>query len=138
MSAAQHTPGPWRWELNRKHKSVQLCGGVPRFDKIVVDFVRWGMSGAALRLREPNEPDFNIMRRVDDVPGWIEPHEGREHHVDWCADVSHPDARLIAAAPELLALAQEVAYQLADDGPGNLDVLADMARDVIAKAKGEG
>lgn len=27
---ATHTPGPWRWEVNRSHKSVKLCGGPPK------------------------------------------------------------------------------------------------------------
>jgi hypothetical protein len=31
--------------LNRKSKQVQLCGGVPRFDLTVMDFVRWGIPG---------------------------------------------------------------------------------------------
>lgn len=107
-----HTPGPWRWEFNRKNKSIQLVGGVPTFDKTVMDFERWGMGGACPRFNEKiagNE--FNIMTRVSDHPDWIAPFDGRTHHADWCADVMHPDARLIAAAPMLLDAAIS-AYEL--------------------------
>lgn len=33
-SPALPTPGPWRWEVNRTARAVQLCGGLPagKFD----------------------------------------------------------------------------------------------------------
>lgn len=41
-----------------------------------------------------------IMRRAVDLSV---PQPGREHHADWWRIIEHPDASLIAAAPELLA-----------------------------------
>jgi len=88
------TPGPWRWELNPKSKCVRLCGGKPRFDLTVMDFVRWGIGGAAPRFVS------GLLTRCDTM-GVIVP--GREHHAAWFQGLSHPDADLIARAPDLLA-----------------------------------
>ena len=138
QAAGSHTPGPWRWEFNRKHKSIQLVGGRPAFDKTVMDFERWGMGGACPRFNEKIAGDeINIMTRVSDRPDWIAPFEGRGHHADWCADVLHPDARLIAAAPMLLAALEalidmDVAYQR---GP-KVEQAVEDARAVIASVKG--
>ena len=94
-----YTPGPWRWEINLRSKCLQLVGGKPRFDLTVMDFVRWGMSGASIRLREDVE-HMNIMHRVE---RWAKPVPGREHHAEWFQDIDHPDARLLAAAPGMAA-----------------------------------
>jgi hypothetical protein len=101
VSAPAFTPGPWRFELNEKSKSVQLCGGNPksgfgRYDLTVMDFVRWGMSGAAPRFAGPS--DHRLLTRVEAF-GQIVP--GREHHAAWFKRVDNPDARLIEAAPDL-------------------------------------
>lgn len=77
-----HTPGPWRWEFNRRQKVLHLAGGRPMYDSTIMDFDRWGMN------------------RAD----WIEALPGREQHTDWCAGLAQPDLRLIAAAPDLLRL----------------------------------
>ena len=98
----KHTPGPWRWEFNREHKTLHLVGGRPQYDLTIMDFDRWGMSAAVATLRDPAEDGMNIMHRLCDRPDWIAPFPGREHHAAWCADVTHPDMRLMAAAPELL------------------------------------
>lgn len=98
-----HTPGPWRWEFNQKSKSIALVGGVPRFDLTVMDFERWGMNGAIPRMRDTATDGMNIMHKVCDRPDWIQAFPGREHHADWCAGLTQPDLRLIAAAPDLLA-----------------------------------
>jgi hypothetical protein len=91
----KHTPGPWRWEVNEKGKSVQLCGGVPRYDKTVMDFVRWGMGGATPRFRDSS--DHGLLTKCIK---WAKAVIGREHHAHWHKGLDHPDARLIAAAPD--------------------------------------
>jgi hypothetical protein len=88
-----HTPGPWRWQLNAMARRVQLCGGSPRFDLIVMDFERWGMQGAVPRLRNHRD----LMVRAD---FWAADVPGREHHSSWHQAIDHPDMRLIEAAPD--------------------------------------
>ena len=90
------TPGPWRWELNCKSKQVQLMGGIPAFDLLVMDFVRWGTQRAKPRFRD----DARCLMKPCEEFGVIYP--GREHHADWFQLLNHPDARLIETAPDLL------------------------------------
>jgi hypothetical protein len=125
----KHTPGPWRWELNEKGKSVQLCGGVPRYDKTVMDFARWGMGGAMPRFRDSS--DHGLMTKCIK---WAKAVIGREHHAHWFKTLDHPDARLIAAAPELLDSLKEL-RDWYKDATGLPAVAANAA---IAKAEGGG
>lgn len=104
---APFTAGPWRWEFNSKHKSMRLVGGKPQYDLTIMDFDRWGMGGAVATLRDTAHDGMNIMHRLCDRPDWVAPFAGRAHHADWCSDVVHPDMRLMAAAPDLLALLVE-------------------------------
>lgn len=98
------TPGPWRWEINLQSKRLHLVGGLrPQYDLTIIDFDRWGMGGAIMSLRDTAHDGMNIMHKLHNRPDWIEPFPNREHHASWCQNVIHPDARLIAAAPALLA-----------------------------------
>lgn len=56
----------------------------------------------------------------------------------YAADAAKPDARLIAAAPDLLAALEKVlaAYEAARE-PGHGTILIDEARAALAKARGE-
>jgi hypothetical protein len=76
------------------------------FDLTIMDFRRWGMNKAIANLRDTAHDGMNIMHRLCDRADWIAPFPGRSHHADWCSDVTHPDMRLIAAAPDLLAALQ--------------------------------
>lgn len=129
---SKHTAGPWRWEFNAKYKSMTLVGGKPQFDLTIMDFGRWGMGGAVAVMRDTAHDGFNIMHRVCDRPDWIAPFEGRAHHADWCAEIIHPDMRLMASAPDLLAALQGVLL-VADRATGEFDA----ARAAIKKAIGE-
>jgi hypothetical protein len=98
----KHTEGLWRWEVNIQSKSISLVGGKPTFDKQVMDFGRWGMSGATPLFNSHCNTDYNIMERPCDFKEWVQPFPKRKHHADWCASLNHPEARLIAAAPVML------------------------------------
>jgi hypothetical protein len=130
-----HTSGPWRWEINRKSKSLHLVGGRPMFDLTLLDFERWGMGGATIRLRDTAHDGMNIMHKLHERPDWIAPFHGREHHAHWCADVIHPDARLIASAPDLLDACVEGLEFMRLQGIDNGEVGGFM-RAAIAKATG--
>lgn len=136
--SAPHTAGPWRWEYNAKHKSMTLVGGKPQFDLTIMDFGRWGMGGAVAVLRDTAHDGMNIMHRVCDRPDWIAPLEGRVHHADWCSDITHPDMRLMAAAPTLLTALQTAEMAMLGYTVRN-DVLVKALKDVrtaIELAKG--
>lgn len=128
--STQHTPGPWRWEFNAEHRNLNLVGGRPRYDLTVVDFERWGMNGATMRLRDTAHDGMNIMHRVHEQPDWIAPEPGREHHKQWHQLLTHPDALLIAAAPVLLQALRDIAEESTDAGA------VECARAAIAKATG--
>lgn len=105
----QHTPGPWRWEFNRQSKVLHLVGGRPQYGLTIMDFDRYR---AVATLRDTSEDGMNIMHRLCDRPDWIAPFPGRAHHADWCAAVTHPDMRLLAAAPDLLEALQYAVAQV--------------------------
>jgi len=137
MSAA-HTAGPWRWEFNRKHKGLHLVGGQPtQYDLTIMDFDRWGMSSAVATLRDTAHDGFNIMHRLCDRPDWIAPFPGRAHHADWCADVTHPDMRLMAAAPDLLDALQGLLAEYQHIKAIDPADPVNKGRAAIAKATGE-
>lgn len=103
MTAPTHTPGPWRWEFNRASKNVHIVGGRPMFDLTVMDFTRWGMADAVPRFRDTAVDGMNIMHRLCDRSDWLAFDPGRAHHASWHLLITHPDARLMQAAPVLLA-----------------------------------
>lgn len=110
----KHTPGPWRWEFNATSKTLQLCGGIPKFDKTVMDFARWGMGGASPRFNGKHAgDDHNILFRPSERQDWMVPFLGREHHASWLMDITHPDAQLIASAPDLAKRVHELEEELA-------------------------
>lgn len=93
---AEHTPGPWHWEVSERSRSVVLINARTDY---VMGLNRWGMQSAA-----PTFPVGGIMRNVSTM---LTAFPGRQHHRDWCADIEHVNARLIAAAPDLLAACED-------------------------------
>jgi len=112
------TPGPWRWELNEKHKDISLSGGVPAFDLMVMSFVRYGMNDAAPTFSRRFESDSNEMVRADQFAKEV---KGREHHSIWFKTINHPDANLIAAAPDLLQALIDVMPDLGNIWSGDYE-----------------
>lgn len=133
--STQHTPGPWRWEINRDSKILHLVGGVPRFDLTVMDFSRWGMTRAVPRFRDTSLDGMNLMDRLCDKPEWIADFPGRSHHANWCADVIHPDARLMAAAPILYAALEKIAA-VNEFNTSSMGWVVGLAKTAIEKATG--
>ena len=111
---AKATPGPWRWEVNRTSKSIELCGGPPkrgfgRYDLTVMGFERYGMHGAAPVFWDWDKDQFvGTPHRADKLAVAV---EGREHHASWFADIDHPNAALIVelvnALPQIIAALKE-------------------------------
>ena len=134
MSAPKHTAGPWRWEFNRKHKQMHLVGGVPTYDLTIMEPVRWGMHGNGLMFRDTAYDGFNIMHKLHEREDWVKPFPGRDHHAKWCANVIHPDAVLIAAAPELLEALTMVRDADNDSQRDGLPTIPSIARNKIDAA----
>lgn len=136
--ALPQTDGPWRWEFNAKHRNMTLVGGRPKFDLTIMDFSRWGTQGAVASLRDTSVEGMNIMHRLCDRPDWIAPFPGRNHHADWCANVIHPDMRLLASAPTLLDALTSAEWMLARDfiDPQKMEVL-DQVQAAIRAAGGK-
>lgn len=120
------TPGPWRWEINLKSRSIDLVGGRPRFDMHLLTFQRWGMTGAT-----PAFISLDPMKLITKAEAFAVPIVGREHHASWCQTLDHPDANLIAAAPDLYAALEA----LLNGGP--MEETIPIAEAALAKARGE-
>lgn len=130
------TPGPWRWEFNEKHKALHLVGGKPMYDLTIIDFERWGMHKATMRMRDTTQDGFNLMYRVHERKDWIYPETGREHHKSWHQLLAHPDAQLISAAPDLYEACKRLVGSLGvmvTDADSCPDIL--FARAALAKAE---
>lgn len=92
---ASATPGPWHWGSDLKHKSIMLLA-YRGMGNLIMDFVRWGMSGAQPRFR-----DGGIMKKSSEMTKVI---PGREHHASWAQQLDHPDALLIEKCWEHIGL----------------------------------
>jgi hypothetical protein len=123
----KHTPGPWVWTMRLGSKETNLIHP-HRGWLVVMDFVRLGMTSA--------QPRFAV---------WKDDEERQRHMGGIMTKASelelhkHPDALLIAAAPDLLAACKEL-LDLADCDPrevGGVEKLVkDRARAALAKAEG--
>ena len=117
----QHTPGPWDWYMSDRGGAMLATPDRGRL--YVMQPVRCGMQGGTVRFSEWGEGARGrrggVMR------------DAKEHLRDGV--LMHPDALLIAAAPELLAALQRALNVL--DANGAQDE-ANVARAAIAKAVG--
>jgi len=103
-NAPAHTPGPWGWFGSQ---SGVYLATPDRGRTYVMGFRRMGLQGA-----QPTFRDGGVMRPASDLvrfavgegvaKGFTEGRADRSVYRYDISDVDHPDARLIAAAPDLL------------------------------------
>lgn len=87
---AAATPGPWAWRGNTKIRSMFLAGDYGD-TPFIMKFKRWGTQGA--------QPVFRGKNAMEKAETFV------EYEVDYREDISgikHPDAHLIAKAPEYI------------------------------------
>jgi hypothetical protein len=134
-----HTPGPWYWHKG-SYGEIRLMS--PKNGHcVVMDFVRRGMQGAQPRFSDRGDaPLGGIMEKADDLDL-----------------TNHPDARLIAKAPDLeaalLRLGRAVSiyrswkehshdHEVADwahgDADGELCQALEQAENILREIRGEG
>lgn len=89
----QATKGPWRWNLNRATKNMQLEGTTGARETVMC-FERWGMQGAQMIVREFGGDRLGTLSPALDFACDI---VGREHHAHWAQTFDHPDLNLIVA-----------------------------------------
>lgn len=103
MSAFKGTPGPWEWETT---PSGEVRLQTPDRGKLyVMGFSRRGMQGA--------QPRFSLWGE-----GARDRRGGIMHDFADAGGAEHPDARLIAAAPDLLDACQTFAEWLRREDAG--------------------
>ena len=125
MSKSKHTPGPWHWNVNPSSKLVRIIAANGDY---VLMARRWGNSGTIWFQKPSSGIIENASRFLKDFPN-------RHHHRTWAQTIDHPDAHLIAAAPELFAFAERFLEIFGDEE--DFEELCGEARDAIALASGE-
>ena len=87
------TPGPWYWRGVKKLHDVALLS-TKNGHQTVMDFVRWGMSGAGPRFKMDG-----VLERIETLASPRQAHrpDGEFYHIN------HPDAEFIASSPEMVA-----------------------------------
>jgi len=96
------TPGPWQWDGSKNSKTVDLETW-SRGRHTVMSFERWGFYSACPTFTESLEEGnqnlkWNSARILQRADKWMV--NRQSHHEGWDMDIIHPDAQLIAHAPE--------------------------------------
>lgn len=139
---ASHTPGPWGWFGNNHgiYLATRRSGR-----RTVMDFVRMGMRGA-----QPRFCVSSIMYKAAELVrfavgdgrarGFEQGKADRTVYRFDISEIDHPDARLIAMAPELLSALEDMAEAARNEvgqraSPSLTEALSEADR-VIATSKG--
>jgi hypothetical protein len=105
-----------------------------------MDFVRHGMQGAQPRFQKSgimeNAADICTFHVCDATGIKDAEKDGQCYRYD-IDGISHPDAHLIAAAPELLSACQRLLDAYNGTSIPEVDLAIEYAEQIIAKAKGE-
>lgn len=99
MNIAKSTPGPWYWHIDSQ--GAPSLRTPDRGQLIVMDFGRLGMQRGTARFAEWPGISSGVQRQrlggiLCDAKHWFSPESG----------INHPDARLIAASPDLMDAAR--------------------------------
>ncbi|WP_435018433.1 hypothetical protein TA3x_000407 [Tundrisphaera sp. TA3] len=141
MEDTKHTPGPWAWFGTASCEDLWL--GTAHSGRIyVMGFKRWGRQGAQPIFQVKGKGmvpakelvQFEVGNR--EVVGMTQAKSERSvyrHHV---RGIAHPDARLIAAAPELLEALEDVLSKIEQANLGHI-LGNTKGYAAIAKAKGK-
>lgn len=148
MTQGRYTPGPWAWFGNAGSNSVYLAT-VHSGRRFVMDFTRWGFRGAQPRFQH----ERGIMTDAKDLLQFevgdqsivgieVAKKDTSVYRLD-VRGIDNADARLIAAAPEMLEALQGFVAKIDPavlvENDLSMSALADELRaalSVIAKATG--
>jgi len=136
---AEHTPGDWGWFGNEYGFYLATKHSGRRF---VMDFVRMGMRGAQPRF----QIDGRMVKGADlvrfevdrSVQGFTAGKASESVYRYDIVEINHPDARLIAAAPQLKAALEAIVEDLLDgDWVSATQIARHAGKDALAASEGE-
>lgn len=139
-----HTPGPWQWFGNASSNSVYLAT-THSGRRYIMDFVRWGMRGAQPRFQPKarggmiDAKDLLQFEVGDRSIVGIEDarKDGSVYRYD-VLGIDSADARLIAAAPDLLEACRAMYEHLSMNPTGVIgwNALLNQAEAALSRAEG--